>query len=316
MAGPGRRREAQRAAYGGRCGAGGREVAGPRREPGQMPGLAPPAHPGAVGVGGWERALGGPRSLWVLSPSPKGFEPRWAGRGPRTTPQTVDCWVPGMRGHAQPVLLERGPEPGLEGSCPQRGVASPRWGQGDTLQAPGGELFSTLYHLSVMSWPQSRGHSGYTAAGPEAPTQAPPPAVQSWGAHAEAWGQEAVLRASGTCRACLSPTLSPVTVGKPRPTAATPLTELPEPNRAESMTQASSGASEGPAASLLGGRGWGQDTLAGRPPGSREGLGPRLMARQSKGEGDIPQGVLAVHQRPERSQAYNHTLSLSASSDG
>lgn len=172
---PGRRREAQRAAYGGRCGAGGREVAGPRREPGQMPGLAPPAHPGAVGVGGWERALGGPRSLWVLSPSPKGFEPRWAGRGPRTTPRTVDCWVPGMRGRAQPVLLERGPEPGLEGSCPQRGVASPRWGQGDTLQAPGRELFSTLYHLSVTSWPQSRGHSGYTAARRPPHRPRPPP---------------------------------------------------------------------------------------------------------------------------------------------
>lgn len=149
---------------------------------------ASPVPLGAVGVGGWERALGVPEALWVLSLSPKGFEPRWAGRGHRAAPGTVDCWVPRIQGGAQPALLERGQEPGLEGSC-LRGARPPQGGgQGDTPQAPGPELFSTLYHLSVTSWPRSRGHSGYTAALPEAPTQAPPSSVQPWGAHAEAWG--------------------------------------------------------------------------------------------------------------------------------
>lgn len=158
-------------------------MTGPRR--GSRPALCPL---GAVGVGGWERALGVPEALWVLSLSPKGFEPRWAGRGHRATPGTVDCWVPRIQGGAQPALPERGREPGLEGSC-LRGARPPQsGGQGDTPQAPGPELFSTLYHLSVTSWPQSRGHSGYTAALPEAPTQAPPSSVQPWGAHAEAWG--------------------------------------------------------------------------------------------------------------------------------
>lgn len=119
--------------------------------------------------GWWERrgwaagtALVGPLGPGALSLPPKAFKPRKSeGRALSQAPQTVGVlW---MQGQAGPELPERGEEPEV------RGAGRPR-PAGVTLcrpQVP--ELFSTLYHPSVRSWPQSRGHSCYTLSLPEAP---------------------------------------------------------------------------------------------------------------------------------------------------
>lgn len=117
------------------------------------------------------------------------------------------------------------------------------------------------------------------------PRRPRPPASSPGGPTRRPGGQKAVLRASGTRPACLSLALSRVMVGKPRPTAAAPLTGLPEPNRAESTTQASPGASEGPAASLPAGRGGGGTAPAGRPLGAEKGSGQGSWPEKGKGKG-------------------------------
>lgn len=152
------------------------------------------------------------------------------------------------------------------------------------------------------------------------PRRPRPPASSPGGPTRRPGGQEAVLRASGTRPACLSLALSRVMVGKPRPTAAAPLTGLPEPNRAESTTQASPGASEGPARALLpafqrdgvgagprrrGGH-WEQRRARAKAHGQRRGRGrghPTGSPRCPLGAGTVP-GI------------HSHAPSLSASGRG
>lgn len=222
----------------------------------------------------------------MLSLSPKGFKPREGGREEAAGQSPPAVTALRVCGQARHLLLESGQEPEVRGACPQRSRASPGQGRAGVTfcrpQAP--ELFSTLYHPSVTSWPQSRGHSCYTLSLPEAPQPLAPtrgPALhclaQGGSGKAEAYG--GTQRVGGSTESglhppsCLSHTLLHVTSGETEAQSRLPLTEVPEPkkDRVQDSSQAW-GSAQTPLPCLRGswslgntGR-WGR--WGGRPPGA------------------------------------------------